>query len=83
MKPIANVEGQRLCEAITKAVEGGALTVEEVARRVGCTPHDALEVLLRFDRASRISITPGTGEGGDDDLLLRPSSHPPGVPPIR
>jgi hypothetical protein len=60
--------GRRLYAAIEEVVAEGDFTLEEVARRVGCTPHDVLEVLLRFDRASHVSITPS--DGRDDAPLL-------------
>jgi hypothetical protein len=60
--------GRRLYAAIEEVVAEGDFTLEEVARRVGCTPHDVLEVLLRFDRASHVSITPS--DGCDEAPLL-------------
>ncbi|MDP3215729.1 MAG: hypothetical protein Q8S73_16595 [Deltaproteobacteria bacterium] len=48
------------------------LTLKEIARWVGCTPHDVLEVLLQFDRASRVTITPGNDR--DDTGFLAQSS---------
>jgi predicted Rossmann fold nucleotide-binding protein DprA/Smf involved in DNA uptake len=52
-------DGPRLYDAITEALSSGALTIEEVARRVECSPHEVLEVLVQYDRASRISLVPG------------------------
>ncbi|MDB4928951.1 MAG: hypothetical protein JWM10_1435 [Myxococcaceae bacterium] len=51
--------GRRLFDAIDRVLGDESLTIEEVARRVGCSPHDVLEALRRFDRTSRISLVPG------------------------
>ncbi len=74
MNPLHDEKGRALYLAIKAAVAGGPMPVAQLARLVGCTPREALEVLLRFDRASLITIAPATDE---EDLVVRPS-RPPG-----
>lgn len=66
--------GHRIYAAIGEALAEGELTVEELAQRVGCTPHEVVDVLVRYDRTSRVTITPGPGDG--DSLLVRAAEAP-------
>jgi hypothetical protein len=45
---------------------------------VECTPRAAIEVLLRFDRLSLISVGHDASAPPGDDVVLRPS-RPPGA----
>lgn len=67
-----NEESAQIYAAIQEAVKGGALPLAVVATRVGYAPREVIEVLLRFDRASRISIVPAdSGEAGEAEFLVR------------
>lgn len=73
MKPIDEDRGVRLFGEIEAALAAGPLPVEELARRAGCTPREAMEVLQRFDRAGRTTIALA---GEDEDVVVRPSRVP-------
>lgn len=74
VNPIDDAWGCRIYAALLEALSGGDLTVEELAHRVGCTAHEAVNVLRRYDRASRITIVPGAR---DADLWVRFAERAP------
>ncbi|MDB4928160.1 MAG: hypothetical protein JWM10_644 [Myxococcaceae bacterium] len=67
-------KGRKLLAASLAAMAGRPLPVGELARRVGCTPREAVEVVLRFDTAALVTVAPADDES---DFVVRPS-RPPG-----
>lgn len=62
---------RRLFEAMSRAVAERAHTIEELALKVGCTPHEALSVLLKFDRDGGVTVTVASRSAVAEDIVVR------------
>jgi hypothetical protein len=68
--------GRKLFVAMARAVAERALTIEELALEVGCTPHEAIAVLLKFDHDNAVTVTVAARGAVADDIVVRPSRSP-------
>ena len=67
------LRGRALFEAMARAVAVRALTIEELALEVGCTPHEAIAALLKFDHDNAVTITVAARSAVADAIVVRPS----------
>jgi len=63
---------RKLFEAMTRAVAEHAFTIEELALAVGCTPHEAIEVLRKYDRENAVTLIIAARGAVADDIVVRP-----------
>lgn len=72
---------RKLFEAMARAVAERALTIEELALAVGCTPHEAIEVLRKYDRKNAVTVTIAARSAVADDIVVGRQRSPLSDPP--
>lgn len=73
--------GRKLFDAMARAVARRALTIEALALEVGCTPTEAIAVLLKFDRDNAVTVAVAAWSAVAAGDSGRRSSRPSGTYP--